>query len=193
KRLVDPSFSFIPPVLTGHWPLRESKKTHEISEVADCKGRAARVDGDIRFNSAPIGETCRWLLVTFGCERLFHLTVKNVLFYEAKLGLRNPLRQQLGTNGLKVTSESPPVAVQQTTCKDVKDRSAVIHPSSSHARRSLIRFLLVKRLESEAVTDLTPGIWRHVPLKRSKNVGDEEAQNELFTSFRYQRHLDYKI
>ncbi|KAG8252102.1 hypothetical protein J6590_066842 [Homalodisca vitripennis] len=34
-------------------------------------------------------------------------------------------------------------------------------------------FLLVQRLESDAVTDLTPGIWSHVHLKRSKKVGDE--------------------
>ncbi|KAG8299078.1 hypothetical protein J6590_003047 [Homalodisca vitripennis] len=40
---------------------------------------------------------------------------------------------------------------------------------------------------------LTPEIWSHVRLKRSKKGGDEEAQNELFTSFRHQRYLDHKI
>ncbi|KAG8321189.1 hypothetical protein J6590_051464 [Homalodisca vitripennis] len=42
-------------------------------------------------------------------------------------------------------------------------------------------FLLVQRLESDAVSDLTPGIWSHVRLNRSKIFGDEETPNELFT------------
>ncbi|KAG8291705.1 hypothetical protein J6590_054437 [Homalodisca vitripennis] len=41
------------------------------------------------------------------------------------------LTLNLGTNGLKVTTEPPPMAGQ--------DRSAVTHPSSSHARLCLIR------------------------------------------------------
>ncbi|KAG8297292.1 hypothetical protein J6590_038899 [Homalodisca vitripennis] len=44
-----------------------------------------------------------------------------------------------------------------------------------------------------SVADLIPGIWIHVCLKGSGQDGDEEAQNELFASFRHQRHLDYKI
>ncbi|KAG8336593.1 hypothetical protein J6590_042114 [Homalodisca vitripennis] len=44
----------------------------------------------------------------------------------------------LGTNGLKVTSEPPPMA-GQAGCLQGQDRSAVTHPSSSHARRCLIR------------------------------------------------------
>ncbi|KAG8291056.1 hypothetical protein J6590_070308 [Homalodisca vitripennis] len=40
-------------------------------------------------------------------------------------------------------------------------------------------FLLVQRLGSNAFTGSTPEIWSHVRLKKSKNVGDEEAQNEL--------------
>ncbi|KAG8283943.1 hypothetical protein J6590_003635 [Homalodisca vitripennis] len=44
----------------------------------------------------------------------------------------------LGTNGLKVTSE-PPSTAGQAGCLQGQDRSAVIHPSSSHARRYLIQ------------------------------------------------------
>ncbi|KAG8259171.1 hypothetical protein J6590_017350 [Homalodisca vitripennis] len=44
----------------------------------------------------------------------------------------------LGTNGLKVTSESPPMAGGQAGYLHGQDRSAVIHPSSSHARCCLI-------------------------------------------------------
>ncbi|KAG8334030.1 hypothetical protein J6590_098523 [Homalodisca vitripennis] len=43
----------------------------------------------------------------------------------------------LGTNGLKVTSEPPPMA-GQAGCFQGQDRSAVTYPSSSHARRCLI-------------------------------------------------------
>ncbi|KAG8283446.1 hypothetical protein J6590_016700, partial [Homalodisca vitripennis] len=42
------------------------------------------------------------------------------------------------TNGLKVTSEPPPM-VGQAGCLQEQDRSAVNHPSSSYARRFLIR------------------------------------------------------
>ncbi|KAG8264396.1 hypothetical protein J6590_011688 [Homalodisca vitripennis] len=63
-------------------------------------------------------------------------------------------------------------------------------------RETLIKFtfLLVQRLESDAVTDLTTGIWSHFRLTRYKKVGgDEEAKNKLSTSFRHQRRLDYKV
>ncbi|KAG8316507.1 hypothetical protein J6590_049633 [Homalodisca vitripennis] len=43
----------------------------------------------------------------------------------------------LGTNGLKVTSEPPPMA-GQAGCLQGQNRSAVTHPSSSHARSYLI-------------------------------------------------------
>ncbi|KAG8261800.1 hypothetical protein J6590_065777 [Homalodisca vitripennis] len=56
-----------------------------------------------------------------------------------------------------------------------------------------VTFLLVQSLKSDAVTDLTTGVWSHVRLKRSENVDDKETQKELFPPFRYQRHLDYKI
>ncbi|KAG8285192.1 hypothetical protein J6590_085915 [Homalodisca vitripennis] len=38
---------------------------------------------------------------------------------------------------------------------------------------------LHQRLKSDTVTDLTPGIWSHLCLKRSKKVGDKEAEKEL--------------
>ncbi|KAG8242076.1 hypothetical protein J6590_072970 [Homalodisca vitripennis] len=47
-------------------------------------------------------------------------------------------RHHLGTNSLKVTSTPPPVA-GQAGCLQGQDRTKVTHPSSSHARRSLIR------------------------------------------------------
>ncbi|KAG8331429.1 hypothetical protein J6590_042198 [Homalodisca vitripennis] len=54
------------------------------------------------------------------------------------LKLRSPLLTlNLGTNGLKVTSEPPPT-VGQTGCLQGQNRSAVTHPSSNHARRCLI-------------------------------------------------------
>ncbi|KAG8304773.1 hypothetical protein J6590_086504 [Homalodisca vitripennis] len=37
---------------------------------------------------------------------------------------------------------------------------------------------MAKHLESDAVTDLTPGRWSHVRLKRYKIVGHKEALNE---------------
>ncbi|KAG8284067.1 hypothetical protein J6590_003758 [Homalodisca vitripennis] len=54
-------------------------------------------------------------------------------------------------------------------------------------------FLLLQNLESDAVPDLTPGIWSHVRLERSKHVSDEEVLNELLISFRNQGHLVYNI
>ncbi|KAG8274234.1 hypothetical protein J6590_004256 [Homalodisca vitripennis] len=47
------------------------------------------------------------------------------------------LTLNLGTSGLKVTSEPPPTA-GQAGCLQGQDRSAATHPSSSHARRCLI-------------------------------------------------------
>ncbi|KAG8292873.1 hypothetical protein J6590_028624 [Homalodisca vitripennis] len=55
---------------------------------------------------------------------------------------KNPsLKLNLGTNGLKVTSEPPPTA-RQADCLQGQDGSAVTHPSSSHARRCLTRSIL---------------------------------------------------
>ncbi|KAG8247707.1 hypothetical protein J6590_055653 [Homalodisca vitripennis] len=48
------------------------------------------------------------------------------------------LTLNLGTNGLMVTSEPPPM-VGHASCLHGKDRLAVTHPSSSHARRCFIR------------------------------------------------------
>ncbi|KAG8318823.1 hypothetical protein J6590_104876, partial [Homalodisca vitripennis] len=47
------------------------------------------------------------------------------------------LTLNLGTNGLKVTSEPPPMAGQAGRLQG-QDRSAVTCPSSNHARRCLI-------------------------------------------------------
>ncbi|KAG8260605.1 hypothetical protein J6590_093282 [Homalodisca vitripennis] len=69
--------------------------------------------------------------------RLYLPIVYNVpqtkrLFYK-----KPSLTLNLGTNGLKVTSEPPPMA-GQAGCLQGQDRSAVTYPSSSHARRCLI-------------------------------------------------------
>ncbi|KAG8296701.1 hypothetical protein J6590_051682 [Homalodisca vitripennis] len=48
------------------------------------------------------------------------------------------LTLNLGTNGLKVSSEPPPMAGHVGYLQG-QDRSAVTHPSSKHARRCLIR------------------------------------------------------
>ncbi|KAG8309842.1 hypothetical protein J6590_075648 [Homalodisca vitripennis] len=57
---------------------------------------------------------------------------------ESKVRAKKPsLTLNLGTNGLKVTSESPPMAGQAGRLQG-QDRSAVTYPSSSHARRCLI-------------------------------------------------------
>ncbi|KAG8276225.1 hypothetical protein J6590_069912 [Homalodisca vitripennis] len=59
----------------------------------------------------------------------------------------------------------------QAGCLQGQYRSAVTHPSSSHARRCLIRLScnnLHQRLVSDPVTDLIHGIWSYVSLKRSK-------------------------
>ncbi|KAG8336542.1 hypothetical protein J6590_042059 [Homalodisca vitripennis] len=54
-----------------------------------------------------------------------------------KTSKRTSLTRNLGTNGLKVTSEPPPMA-GQASCLEGQDRSAVTHPSRSHTRRCLI-------------------------------------------------------
>ncbi|KAG8261547.1 hypothetical protein J6590_070457 [Homalodisca vitripennis] len=55
----------------------------------------------------------------------------------AKLRLRPSLTLNLGTNGLKVTLEPPPMA-EQVGCSQGQDCSAVTHPSSSLVERCLI-------------------------------------------------------
>ncbi|KAG8331704.1 hypothetical protein J6590_035661 [Homalodisca vitripennis] len=63
---------------------------------------------------------------------------KDALFYQVKLGLRDPLQHNLETNGLQVTSEPPPMA-GQAGCLQGQDRSAATHRRSNHGRRCLIR------------------------------------------------------
>ncbi|KAG8268949.1 hypothetical protein J6590_011560 [Homalodisca vitripennis] len=57
---------------------------------------------------------------------------------EGKVGNKKLfLTLNLGTNGLMVNSEPPPIA-WEAGCLQGQDHSAVTHPSSSHARRCLI-------------------------------------------------------
>ncbi|KAG8304731.1 hypothetical protein J6590_086893 [Homalodisca vitripennis] len=59
--------------------------------------------------------------------------------YSTRWRAKKPsLTLNLGTNGLKVTYEPPPM-VGQAGCLQGLDLSAVTHPSSSHARRCLIQ------------------------------------------------------
>ncbi|KAG8302162.1 hypothetical protein J6590_036050 [Homalodisca vitripennis] len=58
------------------------------------------------------------------------------------------LTLNLGANGLKVTSEPPPMA-GQAGCLQGRDRSAVTHPSSGHARRKCPGHVGRERQEGE--------------------------------------------
>ncbi|KAG8337354.1 hypothetical protein J6590_026319 [Homalodisca vitripennis] len=60
--------------------------------------------------------------------------LQNSSFHLCRNSEVSPLLLNLRTNGLKVTSEPPPMA-GQTGCLQGKDPSAFTHPSSSHARR----------------------------------------------------------
>ncbi|KAG8270345.1 hypothetical protein J6590_087434 [Homalodisca vitripennis] len=66
------------------------------------------------------------------------LNSKECLILPGEVRAKKPsLTLNLGTNGLKVTSEPPPMA-GQTGRLQGQDRSEVTCPSSSHARRCLI-------------------------------------------------------
>ncbi|KAG8330301.1 hypothetical protein J6590_066439 [Homalodisca vitripennis] len=60
-----------------------------------------------------------------------------LILEDIKKAKKPSLTLYLGTNGLKVTSEPPPMAGQAGRLQG-QDRSAVTHPSSSHARRCLM-------------------------------------------------------
>ncbi|KAG8272636.1 hypothetical protein J6590_037931 [Homalodisca vitripennis] len=63
---------------------------------------------------------------------------KECLILPGEVRAKKPsLTLNLGTNGLKVTSEPPPMAGQAGRLQG-QDRSAVTYPSSGHARRCLI-------------------------------------------------------
>ncbi|KAG8251694.1 hypothetical protein J6590_074272 [Homalodisca vitripennis] len=68
-----------------------------------------------------------------GSEVTFKPLVPRLSVREGFLALTSPDRE---TNGLKVTSEPPPMA-GQVGCLKGQDRSAATHLSSSHARRCL--------------------------------------------------------
>ncbi|KAG8328433.1 hypothetical protein J6590_001102 [Homalodisca vitripennis] len=73
----------------------------------------------------------------------------------AKLGKKPSLTLNLGTNGLKVTSQPPPM-VGQASCMQGQDRSAVTHLSSSHARHCLIRLSCDNRCTVPAIGTYSP-------------------------------------
>ncbi|KAG8311632.1 hypothetical protein J6590_038656 [Homalodisca vitripennis] len=64
------------------------------------------------------------------------------------------------------------------------------HIKSVGSRNRFAALLKAKLLEMMSAMVLASGINIH--LKRSKTISDEEAQNELSTLFRHQRHLNYK-
>ncbi|KAG8262691.1 hypothetical protein J6590_049239 [Homalodisca vitripennis] len=67
---------------------------------------------------------------------------------QAKQAKKPSITLNLGTNGLKVTSEPPPPMAGQAGCLQGQDRSAVIYPSSSYAQR---RCRLASRLQTNNV------------------------------------------
>ncbi|KAG8316401.1 hypothetical protein J6590_051493 [Homalodisca vitripennis] len=65
-------------------------------------------------------------------------SICSVTYVKSEVRAKKPsLTLNLGTNGLKVTSEPPPMAGQAGRLQG-QDRSAVTCPSSSHARRCWI-------------------------------------------------------
>ncbi|KAG8277954.1 hypothetical protein J6590_032002 [Homalodisca vitripennis] len=74
---------------------------------------------------------------------------------------------------------------------------ATVHKSSV---KSTWLVVVELRLVSDAVSDLTPGIWSHVSQKRSKESRRRRAQSETFTfsktpinSFKHWRTCNYKV
>ncbi|KAG8301034.1 hypothetical protein J6590_062098 [Homalodisca vitripennis] len=73
------------------------------------------------------------------CQRLLDIFYSVALTGQGEVRAKKPsLTLDLGTNGLKVSSEPPPMAGQAGRLQG-QDRSAVNYPSSGHARRCLIR------------------------------------------------------
>ncbi|KAG8315320.1 hypothetical protein J6590_073374 [Homalodisca vitripennis] len=68
---------------------------------------------------------------------LLYCGVKSIELFREVSAKKSSLTLNLGINGLKVTSEPPPMA-GQVGCLQGQDRSAATHPSGSHARRCLI-------------------------------------------------------
>ncbi|KAG8303729.1 hypothetical protein J6590_002736 [Homalodisca vitripennis] len=88
-------------------------------------------------------------LATNNCNEVWFQQDRAPLHYGMHVleyGKKPSLTLNLGTNGLKVTSEPPPMA-GQAGCSQGQDRSAVTYPSSSHARRCLIRLSCDNRLK----------------------------------------------
>ncbi|KAG8265856.1 hypothetical protein J6590_084601, partial [Homalodisca vitripennis] len=92
---------------------------------------------------------------------------QNYLRDAREVGAKKPSPTTTGNKGIKGDFRTTTKARWRAACKfTIAQRS----PIQAAAKLDLhFTFLSVKRLEFEAVTDLTPGIWRHVPLKRSKN------------------------
>ncbi|KAG8251512.1 hypothetical protein J6590_078411 [Homalodisca vitripennis] len=72
--------------------------------------------------------------------RVDPLQLSNIAVYSPRA--KKASLTQPRTNGLKVTSEPTPMA-GQAVCLQGHYRSAVTHPSSSHARRSVIAYLMI--------------------------------------------------
>ncbi|KAG8321563.1 hypothetical protein J6590_044394 [Homalodisca vitripennis] len=115
---------------------------HDLPDTAESQLR--------RFHMLRVSRQCgraiEWFVVDETCKMwddIFRLREEFPTFLlccgSDVLQTKKPsLTLNLGTNGLKVTSEPPPT-VGQAGCLQGQGRSAVTHPSSSHARRYLIR------------------------------------------------------
>ncbi|KAG8322824.1 hypothetical protein J6590_015814 [Homalodisca vitripennis] len=62
---------------------------------------------------------------------------------------KHSLTLNLGTNGLKLPCEPPPM-IGQAVCLKVQDRSMVIHPRTSQAQGCLIRYAAITALLATA-------------------------------------------
>ncbi|KAG8336558.1 hypothetical protein J6590_042075 [Homalodisca vitripennis] len=129
--------------------LRHNRKDEDILLTTSKEERRRR--HVVPSGPGPDPHLCAWESISPDFTPLFIAAAYCVLTciglgdisLPAVIGIRldeakNPsLTLNLGTNGLKVTSGPPPMA-GQVGCLQGQDRSAVTHPSSSHARRCLI-------------------------------------------------------
>ncbi|KAG8323699.1 hypothetical protein J6590_001443 [Homalodisca vitripennis] len=62
-------------------------------------------------------------------------------------------------------------------------------PAAQADSVELFTFLFLQHLVSDAVSDLTPGIWSQACLKRPKESQRRRSSKRTFTSFRHEKHL----
>ncbi|KAG8326135.1 hypothetical protein J6590_049521 [Homalodisca vitripennis] len=94
----------------------------------------------------------------------------------------------LGTNGLKVTSEPPPMAEQAGRLPG-QDRSAVTCPSSGHVRRCLIRL----SCDNRRTQDLKPNVKKYDEIRQKYSLGHIKTKQQIHTQsdIYYQPNVPY--